>query len=186
MQGLIKSGHFELTSGLHADSYVQVAELLKDPWELIKACEQLSVNARLVHEGAIDYIISPAVGAIPVGYEVARQMGLPFVFAERVDGKMTLRRDFAIMPDKNYMIVEDVITSGSSVAEVDYLVHDAGGHVLRTACVVLRGEKKYEFMDIPLDFYGHIDLETWQPDECPLCAENVPLYRPGSRNLTGF
>lgn len=180
MNPAILKGHFELTSGQHSDTYIQTALLLDDPWSFSDNAFMMAMRARKDHD-SIDYVISPAVGALPIGYEVSRQLGVPFLFTERVHGEVQLRRGFEIREGKNYVVVEDVVTSGGSVKEVIDLVKSGGGKVIRVACIVSRASKNP--FKVPFDYVDRVEAQAWDADKCSLCAENEPIQKPGSRNL---
>jgi orotate phosphoribosyltransferase len=176
--GGMLEGHFILTSGLHSDRYFQCARLLAHP-RLAAACGE-AIAAKM--PTGITHVISPAMGGLIIGHEVARAIGVPFLFTERVEGKMTLRRfDF---PEKaRIAVVEDVITSGGSLVEVADLIRVAGGEVVATAAVVDRsGDRELAF---GASFYSllKVEVKTWEPSECPLCTEGCEAVKPGSRYL---
>ena len=177
----IRSGHFKLTSGRHSDTYIQCARVLEHP----RLTRALAVEAvrRLPAElsGAVDLVVSPAVGGILFGFVVADALDTSMVFTERVDGRMTLRRAFEIPAGSRVLIAEDVVTSGGSVAEVAELVRECGATVTAVVALVDRGGQLV--FDDP--FYPLLRRETpsWEADDCELCKQGVELYSPGSRNL---
>jgi orotate phosphoribosyltransferase len=176
--GALLRGHFRLTSGLHSDEYCQCARVLEDP----KAAEELGkMLAELFEDEKIDSVISPAIGGIIIGHEVARALGVRSIFAERGKEGMTLRRGFSIEPGERLLIVEDVVTTGGSVREVATLVQSAGADIAGFAFVVDRSRN-------PLGLPGKVrallerrSMEVYSPEECPLCEAGVPIEKPGSR-----
>jgi orotate phosphoribosyltransferase len=179
--GAIQKGHFQLTSGLHSPEYFQCAMVLQYPEYLEKFCREI-VEFFQEEEEDVDVVIAPAVGGIVVAQEVGRQMGVRSIFAERVEGKMTLRRGFSIEPRENALVVEDVITTGGSVKEVLDLVDQAGGFVFGVGCVVDRSAGK-SGIDVPVFAVHSAKVVTYTPIKCPLCMQNKPYIKPGSRSL---
>lgn len=175
--GVLQTGHFQLTSGLHSGQYIQCAKLFEYPE---RASEVLSLLLPQLPQGT-ETIVAPAVGGITVGYELARLLGRRFVFAERQQGKMAFRRGFALAPGEKVLAVEDVITTGGSVQEVIDLARQAGAQVLGVAAVVDRSAGQAQF-DVSLTSLLQVEIEVYQPEQCPLCAEGIPLSQPGSRN----
>ncbi len=177
-EGVLK-GHFLLTSGRHSDTYMQCAKLFVDPQKSEMLCREL---AGILKEFKADVVVSPAVGGIIMGYEVARQLKVKNFFAERVDGKMTLRRGFALEKGSKVIVVEDVVTTGGSVKEVIQLVKDAGCEVVAAASIVDRSNGKVDF-SVPFKALLSMEVISYEADECPICKQGVPIYKPGSRNL---
>lgn len=176
--GAVLHGHFRLTSGRHSDTYVQCARILEDT----------SLTTRLAATAAdrlkgreFDLVAAPAVGGIIIGFAVAQALGLKFIFSEREEGHMRFRRSFEIEPGSRVLIVEDVVTTGGSVAEVAELVRRAGGTVGAVLAIIDRGGPK-NFADelVPL---LRLEVDSWEPSECVHCAAGVPLDSPGSRRL---
>ena len=177
-EGILK-GHFLLTSGRHSDTYMQCAKLFVDPEKSEMLCKEL---AEILREFKADVVVSPAVGGIIMGYEVARQLKAKNFFAERVDGKMTLRRGFALEKGSRVIVVEDVVTTGGSVKEVIQLVKDAGCEVVAAASIVDRSNGKVDF-SVPFRALLSMEVISYEADECPICKQGIPIYKPGSRNL---
>jgi orotate phosphoribosyltransferase len=175
----ILAGHFRLTSGRHSDRYVQCARVLEDP----------ALVTRLAHaivdrlgERRIDLVAAPAVGGIIIGFAVAQALGVKFIFSEREGGEMTFRRGFDVPAGGRVLIVEDVVTTGGSVAEVVALVRAAGGDPVAVAALIDRGgPKSFDEEFIPL---LRLKVDSWEPEACGPCAAGVPLYAPGSRALS--
>lgn len=176
----IRSGHFVLTSGRHSGTYVQCARVLEDP-ALTTVLAETAVD-RLPEGLNIDMVAAPAVGGLVIGFAVAQALGVKFIFSEREQGRMVFRRAFEVEPGARVLVVEDVVTTGGSVGEVIELVEAAGGEVVGVVSLIDRGgAKKFH-----ADFWPLLELEveSWDPESCSLCAENVPVYSPGSRRLS--
>jgi orotate phosphoribosyltransferase len=176
----IRHGHFVLTSGRHSDSYVQCARVLEDP-RLTMALAETAVQ-RLPEGIQIDLVAAPAVGGLIIGFAVAHALGVKFIFSERERGKMVFRRAFEVQPGTRVLVVEDVVTTGGSVAEVIDLVREAGGECVGVVSLIDRGGEKV-FSD-PFWPLLQLDVESWGADSCSLCADGVPVYAPGSRTIS--
>ncbi len=174
----ILTGHFKLTSGRHSDRYVQCARVLEDPELVTRLARAI---AGRVGERRIDLVAAPAVGGIIIGFAVAQALGVKFIFSEREGGAMTFRRGFEVPEGARVLVVEDVVTTGGSVAEVVDLVRAAGGVPAAVAALIDRGGPKT--FDVELFPLLRVQVESWEPVECGLCAAEVPLYGPGSRSL---
>ncbi len=178
--GAILHGHFLLSSGLHSDSYVQCAKILKYPWYAEDLGYALSMKVSKYNP---DCVISPAIGGIIIGYEVARHLNVPFLFAERdEDGIMKFRREFDPSNFKNVAIVEDVITTGKSTIEVIDLAEDAGSRVICASSIVNRGSIE-QIRGIPVLSLVDLPLTNYASDACPLCQKGIPLVKPGTRKM---
>jgi len=178
--GAIKEGHFRYTSGLHGQIYVQCATLLKDPALAAQVCEGMAAHFR---KDAPDLVLGPAVGAVNLSYEVARQLGVPSLFAERNDeGKMVLRRSFEIQPGQKVLVVEDVITTGGTTREMIDLVTSLNGLVIGAASIVNRSRGKAQ-LSVPYFALLDLDVDNYPPEECPLCKAGIPVEKPGSRKI---
>ena len=175
--GALLTGHFRLSSGLHSDSYVQCALLLEHPRNAKAIGEELGSKVRSL--GATK-IVAPALGGVIIGYTVAEALGVPFVFTERKEGQMTLRRGFRLQEGERVVIVEDVVTTGKSTRETADVVAQHGGVVVGFASILNRSGKPNPF-DAPYEFLLALDFETWDEATCPLCAKGVPVDAPGSR-----
>jgi orotate phosphoribosyltransferase len=174
-------GHFILTSGLHSNRYFQCARVLQYPWHAEALCHDLA--ARLP-EGRFEAVVSPAVGGILVGQEIARALRVRSVFTERQDGRMTFRRGFAIRPGESVLVAEDVTTTGGSVMEVIEAVRGEGGAPAAVAAIVDRsGGKAAALFGLPYSSLLQMDVETYPPDDCPLCRSGSRAVKPGSRGL---
>ena len=176
--GAILTGHFRLTSGRHSDRYVQCARVLEEPALVTRLAQAI---ARRVGERRIDLVAAPAVGGIIIGFAVAQALGVRFIFSEREGGAMIFRRGFEVPEGARVLVVEDVVTTGGSVAEVIDLVRGAGGVPVGVAALIDRGGVKA--FDVELFPLLRLHVDSWQPAECGLCAAEAPLYAPGSRSL---
>lgn len=177
--GVLQTGHFKLTSGLHSEQYMQCAKLFEYPREAEKVVEALVSKL----PNGIDTVIAPAIGGVTVGYELARLLGCRFIFAERQDGKMTFRRGFALRPSERALAVEDVVTTGGSVQEVVDLARESGAEVLGVATIVDRSQGKADF-GVPFYPLVSAEIKIYEPDECPLCNQGIALQAPGSRKTS--
>lgn len=175
--GALHNGHFLLSSGLHSDRYFQCARILQFP-ELAR--ELGAALARLFAETPCDVVVSPALGGILIGHEVARALGRRFVFTERKDGEMMIRRGFAVEEGEKVIIVEDVVTRGTSLLEVAKVVEAAGGVVVGLTSIIDRTGGEVE-LPLPLKSLAKVKVETWAADQCPLCRQGQDLIKPGSR-----
>jgi len=177
--GALLEGHFRLTSGLHSPNYFQCARVLQYPEYAEILCSEIASH---FHSQKIDAVISPAIGGIVVGQEVARLLGCRAIFAERETEQMTLRRGFAIATGENILAVEDVVTTGGSVKEVIALARAAGAAVKGAAFIVDRSSSRAQF-DVPFFAVLKMEVVTYPPDDCPLCRQGVPVVKPGSRKV---
>jgi orotate phosphoribosyltransferase len=172
-------GHFQLTSGLHSPQYFQCAKVLQYPQYAEKLCRAAQQN---FSQRQIDAVIAPAVGGIIVAHEVGRLLQARVLFAERQDGKMSLRRGFQISAGERILVCEDVVTTGSSVREVIDLAREAGGEIVGVFCIVDRSNGKADF-GTPLLSTLQLAPETYASDACPMCAAGGKAAKPGSRFL---
>lgn len=179
--GALARGHFELSSGLHSPAYVQCALLLEDPRRARRVGRAL---ARLLASLRPETVVSPALGGLVIGHEVAEALGVPFRFSERKDRTMTLRRGFRLRSGERVVVVEDVVTTGRSTNEAAAVVEAAGGRVAAVGAIVDRTGGRDVF-DVPFFHLLELDLPAWQADECPLCAEGGKPLKPGSRVAAG-
>jgi len=174
------TGHFLLSSGLHSDKYIQCALVLQHPDIAGKLAKILSGELRR-SVGKIDVVVSPAIGGIVIGQEVARALGCRAMFTEREQGSMVLRRGFEIKKGEKCIVVEDVITTGGSTKEVMESVKSYGGKVIAVCSLVDRSGGKAEF-NVPKVSLLVMDIKTYPQQECPLCRKNIPMVKPGSRS----
>jgi orotate phosphoribosyltransferase len=175
--GALLTGHFRLSSGLHSDRYLQCARLLQWPDRAERAGVEL---ASKLAEFSPTVVVSPAMGGLIIGHEVARSLKLPFLFAERGEGGFTLRRGFRLDPDSRVVIVEDVFTTGKSTREVMDMIAALGAKVVAVGSIVDRGLPEDAFT-VPARSLLSLSVPSWPEPECPLCGKGVPLDTPGSR-----
>ena len=175
-------GHFELSSGLHSDGYLQCARVLMDAARAERLCVSLAQKVIEHDLGKIDYVVSPAMGGVIVGYEMGRQLNVPSMFLEREAGIFTLRRGFELEAGARVLVVEDVVTTGLSSREAMTAIRKLGGEVLAVVCLVDRSEHNIE-LDIPLIGLGRFDIRVFDTDHIPPELKDVPAIKPGSRGL---
>lgn len=176
----IRTGHFVLTSGRHSGTYVQCARILEDPGLTTRLAR--TAVSRIPAGVEIDLVAAPAVGGLIIGFAVAQALGVRFVFSEREAGRMVFRRAFEIPSGARVLVVEDVVTTGGSVAEVIELVRHAGASVAGVVSLIDRGgDKAFSAPFWPL---LALQVESWDPSECELCRAGVEVYSPGSRRLS--
>jgi len=175
--GALLEGHFRLTSGLHSPGYMQCALVLQHPREA-EACG--AGIADRVRGLAPTVVLSPALGGIVIGHEVARALGVRAIFAERQDGTLTLRRGFSLDAADRVLVVEDVVTTGGSTRETIEAARAAGARVVGAAAIIDRSGGNQN-LDVPFHALATVSLPTYQPDACPLCARGEPVVKPGSR-----
>jgi orotate phosphoribosyltransferase len=173
------NGHFLLSSGLHSDTYFQSALVLQYPHEAEKLAEALADKA-LEALPEIDAVVSPAMGGIIIGQEVAAQIGCRAIFTERVEGKMTLRRGFTLEKGEKCLVVEDVVTTGLSTREVIDVIKALGADVVAAASLVDRSGGKAE-LGVPLFSLLELEVKSHKAEECPMCKEGSQPVKPGSR-----
>ena len=174
-------GHFILSSGLHSDQYVQCAKLLSYPEKAVIICKSLCEKIRNNFNN-IDMILSPAVGGIVVGYEIGRQLNLETIFAERVNGKLELRRGFEIQEGKNILIVEDVITTGKSALECFDLINRHKGNLSGYSCIIDRSNENLLIKNKIIS-QVKLDISTYTSENLPEKLKKLTPKKPGSRNL---
>ena len=175
--GALLTGHFLLTSGRHSDRYFQCAKVLQYPQYTGALCKMIANNFK---DSEIDTVIAPAIGGLVVGQEVARQMNKRFIFAEREDKKLTLRRGFNLEENEKVLVCEDVVTTGGSVFETIDIVKNNNAKVAGVGFIVDRSKGKVNF-GFPQFSTLQMEVVSYLPDECPLCREDIELVKPGSR-----
>ncbi|QAT49736.1 orotate phosphoribosyltransferase [Caproiciproducens sp. NJN-50] len=177
--GVLLEGHFKLTSGRHSNRYLQCAKVFRNTRYSEELCAAL---AEKYQKDGIEVVIGPAMGAVQMAYEVSRALHCENFFTERgEDGKMALRRGFAVHPGQRVLIVEDVVTTGGSVREVMELVRQSGGAVAGIGSIVDRTGGKIDF-GVPYQAVVSLEVESWEPRDCPLCKAGAPApVKPGSR-----
>ena len=175
--GALLEGHFRLTSGLHSSGYLQCALVLQHPAHAEALGRAIADRTRSLRPTAV---LSPALGGVVIGHEVGRALGVRALFAERQDGELTLRRGFVVAENDRVLVVEDVLTTGGSTHETMQVARASGGQVVGAASIVNRSGGRAAF-DVPFASLLDIDLPTYEPNECPLCAQGLPVIKPGSR-----
>jgi len=178
--GALLKGHFLLSSGLHSDRYLQCALVLAQPAHAEAFGRALAgkITAKP------DLVISPAMGGLIIGQEVARALGVRHYFTERVDGAVMLRRGFSVKPGENVLVVEDVVTTGKSTKEVFDVIRSAGAVVTGACSVVDRSEGKSASLAVPYAALWTVAVPSWPADACPACKAGTPAVKPGSRKET--
>ncbi|MCI9575908.1 MAG: orotate phosphoribosyltransferase [Clostridiales bacterium] len=176
--GVLLEGHFRLTSGKHSNKYLQCAKIFRNTKYSEELCAALAEEFK---DKGVEVVIGPALGAVQMTYEVSRWLKCENFFAERDDGKMTLRRGFAFRPGQKVLVVEDVVTTGGSVREVMEIVQEQGGDIVGVGAIVDRTAGKVDF-GVPFKSVIAVEVDSWEPDECPLCKAGAPApVKPGSR-----
>jgi orotate phosphoribosyltransferase len=178
--GALLDGHFRLTSGLHSSGYLQCALVLQDPPHAEALGRAIADRTRDLRPTVV---LSPALGGVVIGHEVGRALGVRAIFAERQDGALALRRGFVISESDRVLVVEDVLTTGGSTRETMQVARAAGGYVVGAAAIVDRSAGAARF-DVPFAALVDVTLPTYEPDKCPLCAQGLPVVKPGSRVVT--
>lgn len=180
--GALLEGHFILSSGLHSPVYLQCARLLMDPGRAADLCRALALKVNAEFGGDIDVVVSPALGGVVVGYEMARQLGTESIFAERVDGQFVLRRGFEISDDARVLMVEDVVTTGLSSRECIACIRECGGLVVGAASLVDRSGGATD-LGVRLVSLLTIEVPTYTAADLPQELAAIPAVKPGSRHL---
>jgi len=175
--GALLEGHFKLSSGLHSPGYLQCALVLQHPARAEALGKALA--SRLSEQGAT-VVLSPALGGVVIGHEVARALGVRAVFAERQDGRLTLRRGFSLAATDRVVVVEDVVTTGGSTRETMVVAAEAGATVLAAGSIIDRSGGASN-LGVPFHALATLTLPTYTPETCPLCAAGQPVVKPGSR-----
>jgi orotate phosphoribosyltransferase len=177
--GALLEGHFRLTSGLHSDRYLQCALVLQHPLQANTLGAALATRLCALSEKP-DFVIAPALGGILVAHEVAREVGVRGLFAERQEGILKLRRGFHIDPGEKAFVVEDVVTTGGSTKETMEVVIQAGGIVVAAGSLIDRTGGRAD-LGVPRVALAVLDIPVFTPEECPLCKTGSQAIKPGSR-----
>lgn len=175
--GALLEGHFVLSSGLHSPKYLQCALALKVPADAAEFGRQIADSYR---DAGIETVASPAIGGLIIGFATASALGVPFIWTERQNGEMTLRRGFSLREGETILVVEDVITTGGSTRECIAALEANGGKVVAAASIVDRSNGTAD-VGVPRTSLVSLDVASHAPDDCPLCRENIPAIKPGSR-----
>jgi orotate phosphoribosyltransferase len=175
--GAVQRGHFRLASGLHSDVYAQKFRVLERP----RLARDLGAAMAQAFDGAFDVVASPAVGAVILGFTTALAADARFIFTERVGGSMAFRRDFRVESGERVLVVEDVVTTGGSVAEVLDLLGSTGAVVVGVGALIDRTTAgSAPDLGVPLRALLRLTAAAWNESDCPLCSRHQPITEPGS------
>ena len=172
----IMEGHFLLTSGLHSPRYVEKFNVLQKPVYTEKLCRAMAEKFK---DANIETVVGPVTGGILLAHETGKALGTRAIFTERENGKMTFRRGFTLHEGERVLIVEDIVTTGGSIREVIDVVKEHGGIPVAVSMLVDRSGGKATFGDVPSTALLHMDVQTYQPDECPLRKQGIPMTKRG-------
>ena len=175
--GALHEGHFRLSSGLHSPGYLQCALVLQHPAHAETLGRAL---ADALRDLTPTVVLSPALGGLIIGHEVARGLGVRAIFAERQDSVLTLRRGFALSADDRVLVIEDVVTTGGSTRETMAVAKQTGARVVGAGSIIDRSGGAVS-LDVPFRALATLSLPTYEPAACPLCAAGKPVTKPGSR-----
>jgi orotate phosphoribosyltransferase len=181
--GAYLRGHFRLTSGLHSGEYLQCAKVLAFPEYAERFGRELAQKVQDLIGGApADTVVSPAIGGIIIGHEVARALKARSLFTERdaTSNGTTLRRGFEVRPGERVVVIEDVITTGGSTKEVIRVIEAAAASVLAAGSIIDRSGGRAD-IGVPRVSLETLDAAAYNPDDCPLCRQGIPIVKPGSR-----
>ena len=174
--GSLLKGHFLLSSGLHSDRYLQCALVLAQPG----AAEQLGRELASKVAEKPDLVLSPAMGGLMIGHEVARALGVRHYFTERVEGTVLLRRGFTLKPGEKVIVVEDVVTTGKSTKEVFEVIRASGANAIGALSIIDRTDGGLD-LGAPYTALWKVSIPAWRPEACPPCRAGIPVVKPGSR-----
>ena len=174
--GAIMDGHFLLTSGLHSPHYVEKFNVLQHPEYTAQLCAAMAEKFK---DANIETVVGPVTGGILLAHETGKSLGTRAIFTERVDGKMTFRRGFSLREGERVLIVEDIVTTGGSIKEVIDVVKEAGAVPVAVSMLVDRSGGKANFGDVPATALLTMEVETYAPENCPLCAKGIPMTKRG-------
>ena len=173
----IMDGHFLLTSGLHSPHYVEKFNVLQHPKYTEQLCQAMAEKFK---DANIETVVGPVTGGVILAHETGKALGTRAIFTERVDGKMTFRRGFSLHEGERVLIVEDIVTTGGSIKEVIDVVKSYNAIPVAVSMLVDRSGGKADFGDVPATALLKMNVETYKPEECPLCKNNVPITKRGS------
>lgn len=177
----IMEGHFLLTSGLHSPRYVEKFNVLQKPVYTEKLCRAMAEKFK---DANIETVVGPITGGILLAHETGKALGTRAIFTERENGKMTFRRGFTLHEGERVLIVEDIVTTGGSIREVIDVVKEHGGIPVAVSMLVDRSGGKATFGDVPSTALLHMDVQTYKPEECPLCKAGIPMTKRGRTGKT--
>ncbi len=175
-------GHFVLSSGLHSRNYLQCARVLMDARRAARLAEALADKLRASIDTEIECVVAPAMGGLIIGHEVARALGVPSMFLERVDGTFTLRRGFELAAQARTVMIEDIVTTGLSSREAIEAIHAHGGQVVGAGCLIDRSAGTAN-IGVNLESLAQVSFETFEADQVPEDLQDTPAIKPGSRGL---
>ncbi len=173
----IMDGHFLLTSGLHSPHYVEKFNVLQHPEYTEKLCKAMAEHFK---DAKIETVVGPVTGGILLAHETGKALGTRAIFTERVNGKMTFRRGFTLHEGERCLIVEDIVTTGGSIQEVIDVVRAHGGIPVAVSMLVDRSAGKAQFDGVEKFALLTMDVETYKPEDCPLCKKGIPMTKRGS------
>ena len=173
---VIMEDHFMLTSGMHYPHYVEKFNVLQHPAYTEKLCQAMAEKFK---DQNIQTVVGPVTGGILLAHETGKALGTRAIFTERENGKMTFRRGFSLQPGERVLIVEDIVTTGGSIKEVIDVVKAQGGIPVAVSMLVDRSGGKASFGDVPCTALLHLNVETYKPEECPLCKQGIPMTKRG-------
>jgi orotate phosphoribosyltransferase len=181
--GALLEGHFILSSGLRSPRYMQCARVMMDPRRGERLCQALARKIEAgIGKGALDLVVSPAMGGVIVGYEIARQLGVESVFTERDQGKFAFRRGFGLRPGARVLMAEDIVTTGLSSRECIACIEGHGGKVVAASCLIDRSEGEVD-LGVPLFSLAGLKVPAYEADKLPPELAGIPATKPGSRTL---
>lgn len=180
--GALLEGHFILSSGLHSPRYLQCARVLMDAQRAGRLCATLAQKVEAAAFGGFDMVVSPAMGGVVVGYEMGRQLKVPAIFCERVDGSLVFRRGFDIVPGMRCLMAEDIVTTGLSSRECIAAIAQAGGETVGAACLIDRSGGNAD-VGVPLVSLAQLEVPTFEADKLPPELTATEAVKPGSRGL---
>ena len=175
-------GHFLLSSGLHSERYLQCARVMMDPARGARLCAALADKIQVIIEEKIDIVVSPAMGGVIVGYEMGRQLSVPAIFTERVNGEFELRRGFEIPKGANVLMAEDIVTTGLSSVECIRSINEYGGNVVAASCLIDRSNGHVD-VGVPLISLIGLEIPAYNGNNLPDHLKNSEAVKPGSRDL---
>jgi orotate phosphoribosyltransferase len=179
--GALLEGHFVLSSGLHSTNYLQCALVLQHPAEAARFGLAIAERFR---DQRVETIAAPAIGGLVIGYEVARSMGARFIWTEREDGRMTLRRGFTVGQGESVLVVEDVITTGGSTRDTIEALRRSGATIVGAASIIDRSSGRAD-VGVPRVALATLDVPAVAPSACEACARGEQAIKPGSRKTVG-